>query len=574
MKRAAALLAIGLVALSAFAALTLPPEQLALEPFEDGSVAGILHIHTNRSDGRGAPEDIAATAARAGVRFIVFTDHGDATRPPDPPVYRSGVLCIDGVEISTAGGHYIALDMPPAPYPLGGEARDVVEDVRRLGGFGIVAHPDSPKPGLHWSAWESEFDAVEWINPDTSWRVRASNGWRGPVSLLGGLLHYPFRPGETLARLLTGFEETMSRWTSISATRRVVGLAGTDSHAKLAIHDADPGDNRFTIPLPGYDATFRLLSVRAILARPLSGDAASDTPLVIEALRQGHVYTAIDGLAAPPALTFTATNARGPVQQGDEIAAGSPVSLQVRSNAPRGFTTIVWRGGEVLRSIVSSGAPNAVTIDAGGEPAVYRAEVRTADARTWLLSNAIYVRGIQDEITPEARTPPVASRQMFDGSTDAGWHLETDRSSLAAVDVARAIEGYELRVRFGLSPNTEVSPWAALVWGTPIGQPPTNVANFERLRFVGRAEKPMRISVQLRTANGGGLLRRWQRSAYLDTANREYVVHFDELSPSPGTDAPRPPLDQIAQILFVVDTTNAKPGSSGRFWITRAALEK
>ena len=34
-------------------------------------------------------------AARAGLKFIVFTDHGDATRTPDPPAYRSGVLCID-----------------------------------------------------------------------------------------------------------------------------------------------------------------------------------------------------------------------------------------------------------------------------------------------------------------------------------------------------------------------------------------------------------------------------------------------------------------------------------------------
>ena len=39
-------------------------------------------------------------AARAGLKFVVFTDHGDATRPPNPPTYRSGVLCLDGVEVS------------------------------------------------------------------------------------------------------------------------------------------------------------------------------------------------------------------------------------------------------------------------------------------------------------------------------------------------------------------------------------------------------------------------------------------------------------------------------------------
>src|SRR5207248_2826949 len=91
----------------------------------------------------------------------------------DAPAYRSGVLCLDGVEVSTMGGHYIALDMPPAPYPLGGEARDVVDDVRRLGGFGIVAHPDSPKPELQWREWDAPFDAMEMVNPDTGWRVQA-----------------------------------------------------------------------------------------------------------------------------------------------------------------------------------------------------------------------------------------------------------------------------------------------------------------------------------------------------------------------------------------------------------------
>src|SRR2546430_13610777 len=36
-------------------------------------------------------------------RSVVFTDHGDAARPVDPPTYRSGVLCLDGAEISTTG---------------------------------------------------------------------------------------------------------------------------------------------------------------------------------------------------------------------------------------------------------------------------------------------------------------------------------------------------------------------------------------------------------------------------------------------------------------------------------------
>ena len=113
-------------------------------------VRGASHIHTVRSDGAGTPESAAAAAARAGLDFIILTDHGDGLRAPDPPRYVEGVLVIDAVEISTTGGHYVALGLDRAPYRLAGEPRDVVEDVHRLGGFGVAAHPDSPKAQLQW----------------------------------------------------------------------------------------------------------------------------------------------------------------------------------------------------------------------------------------------------------------------------------------------------------------------------------------------------------------------------------------------------------------------------------------
>ena len=118
-----------MAAVFVYGALTLPPRRVSLAPPRDGiddTVAGIAHVHSNRSDGRGTPDEIAAAAARAGLKFLVFTDHGDATRTPDRPVYRSGVLCLDGVEISTTGGHYVAMDMPRIAKPSnrGGAPRE------------------------------------------------------------------------------------------------------------------------------------------------------------------------------------------------------------------------------------------------------------------------------------------------------------------------------------------------------------------------------------------------------------------------------------------------------------------
>jgi len=195
-------------AVAVLVAVSLPPRRLALQSAGDGTIAGLLHVHTNRSDGRSTPDEVAAAAARAGLKFLVFTDHGDGTRQPDPPAYRSGVLCLDGVEISTTGGHYVAVDMRASPYPLGGEPRDVVEDVRRLGGFGIAAHPDSPKSELRWRDWDAQIDGVELVNPDTSWRVWAAEAgrdprvasdvrWRARRRVALALLDYAFRSPET-----------------------------------------------------------------------------------------------------------------------------------------------------------------------------------------------------------------------------------------------------------------------------------------------------------------------------------------------------------------------------------------
>ena len=108
----------------------------------------------------------------------------------------NGVLVLDGVEISTDDGHYVALDMPRAPYPLSGTGEAVVEDVRRLGGFGIAAHPDSPRAALRWTDTRAPIDGIEWINADSEWRDEP----RRRLARAG--VTYFVRPAGSLATLL------------------------------------------------------------------------------------------------------------------------------------------------------------------------------------------------------------------------------------------------------------------------------------------------------------------------------------------------------------------------------------
>ena len=174
MRKALMMTAAVLAAVIFFLLVSLPPRprlvQVADAALAQRTIAGAYHVHSVRSDGSGNRETIAAAAARAGLKFVIITDHGDGTRVPDAPAYIAGVLCIDAVEISTTGGHYVALGLGPAPYPLGGQAAAVVEDVARLGGFGFAAHPDSTRTELAWSDWTLPFDGIEWVNADSEWR--------------------------------------------------------------------------------------------------------------------------------------------------------------------------------------------------------------------------------------------------------------------------------------------------------------------------------------------------------------------------------------------------------------------
>src|SRR5262245_30372995 len=328
---------------------------------------GAFHVHSSRSDGADTREAVAAAASRAGLRFVVFTEHGDGTRAPDAPSYINGVLCIDAVEISTNGGHYVALDLPAVPYRLGGEAAAVVEDVRRFGGVGIAAHPDSLKPALVWSDWSAPIDGIEWINADSEWRDESR------LRLGGAFLQYFFRPGPALASLLDRPSTTLARWDQMTAGRPLVGVAGHDAHGWIA--SRQDGSVPSLRGIPSYEAAFRSFALRPILESAATGDATADARLLVDAIRRGSVFTAIDAIASPAFLEFHAERGASAASMGESMPAGEGVvTFTARASMPEGGTIILLRKGtEIVRSTESP--LSAKTADRGA----YRIEIR-ADA--------------------------------------------------------------------------------------------------------------------------------------------------------------------------------------------------
>jgi hypothetical protein len=537
--------------------LALPPRAAPPDPPPAGAgreLHGAIHVHTNRSDGTGSVGDVAAAAARAGLDFVVFTDHGNGTREPDPPLYREGVLCIDAVEISTRDGHLLALGLPQAPYPLGGDARDVVEDVARLGGTAIAAHPASSKPELDWRDRAVPIDGLEWLNGDSEWRDESA--W----TLARALLTYPVRRVETLASLLDRPAAALSLWDELTRRRPVVAVIGSDAHARIGLR-GDPYDDRLSLPLPGYERMFRLFS-NVIPGLVLAGDPAADAQAVLAAIRTGRLYSRVDALGATTALAFTAVGGTARAGMGESLATATGVVLRVELHGAPDARIALWRDG----TIAGSGA-GAVFERAASGPGAYRVEISRpgtpgAPPVPWMVSNPIYLgRDARSAPSPAARRAPSTVMPRYTNGPAEGWTVETSPASRAALEVAKGDRGTELALRYAIGGAASTSPFAAFAL-----TPGVDLPRADRIAFSGRADRPMRLSVQLRESAGEADYR-WQRSVYLDTSPRDVVVYLDDIRPVGTTPRDRPTLDRVNAILFVVDTVNTPLGGSGRIWI-------
>jgi hypothetical protein len=549
---------------AAFLFLLFPLPRRAIVLPEAGSqsvtVAGAFHVHSNRSDGSGSPDDVAAAAARAGLQFIVLTDHGDGTRTPDPPAYRSGVLVIDAVELSSGGGHYIAIGLPETPYPLRGEPRDVIEDVRRLGGFGIVAHPDSTKPGLQWRDWNAAFDGLEWLNADSEWRDESR------TELLRALARYPLRRVETLASLLDRPDRALERWDMLTQQRRVVALAGADAHARAGWMDDDANGYRreWFLRIPSYEASFRTFRIHVAMHRPIGNDAGADAADIIAALKAGRIFTAIDAIATPAALDFTATygEAMAIARVGDIIdPLARPITFRARSNATAGVI-VLRKDGRVL---THQSVPE-LNFAASAGSGVYRVEIVLDQSPgtppvPWVVSNPIYLQPPGWGTATIPGYPPASDRSDIQGGP---WHVEKDSGSTGQVSQdLRESGGVEFS--YQLAAGNRVGQYAAL--GISVGN---SLTSRTRLAFHAQASQPMRLSVQARRPRSG---ERWQRSVYLDTTARELVVPFNEMTAVGTTPSPFDP-QMVDTLLFVVDLTNAHPGASGTVTIRDLRVER
>ena len=261
---------------------------------------GILHAHSNYSDGSGTVKRIIKAAQDTGLDYIIITDHNTLQAMEDGSEgWHDDLLLLVGEEITARdNGHYLALGISDVvdPEDCPEDVRHyIIEAVERQGGFGFAPHPH----GLHnssfnlhlplWEAWDDpNYTGLEIWSYMRDWAV--------------GLTRFNvFRRYLSPDKVIHGpSPDLLQKWDQLCQKRRIVGIGGADAHARRAF----PFN---FIKFLSYERTFRGIRTHLLTSSPLSHDLDESRELLYSALRCGHCFFAHDALADSTGFSFTAS---------------------------------------------------------------------------------------------------------------------------------------------------------------------------------------------------------------------------------------------------------------------------
>ncbi|WP_199827531.1 CehA/McbA family metallohydrolase [Streptomyces xylophagus] len=148
-----------------------------------GWYRGDCHVHSMSSHGGElTPERLAGEARAAGLDFLAATEHNNADTHGVWGRYAGDdLLVVLGQEVTTRTGHWLALGVRPGQvvewrYGAGDGLVDRhLDEVHRVGGLCVVAHPHAPYDSGTFMYPYQGFDVVEvWNGPwssDLPWQA-------------------------------------------------------------------------------------------------------------------------------------------------------------------------------------------------------------------------------------------------------------------------------------------------------------------------------------------------------------------------------------------------------------------
>ncbi|MBI1861804.1 MAG: hypothetical protein HYR96_12890 [Deltaproteobacteria bacterium] len=346
-----------------------PRSQMAT-PAEETTLRGAIHVHSTFSDGGGTPDEIAEGARRAGLDFVVLTDHNNSqARKGFERRYNTLDLFVE-MEASTPGGHALSFFSHTEDRTLS-DPRVVDQTYEHFIGqpspkdlFIVVAHPSNVKNP--WTQLDRYPEGIEIANFDSFWQRQASESL---LDFCTTVLTFPLNNYLGALRFLQFYEKDLSSWDSMNMiVPGHFGILGHDTHSKFKLTQTA------VFRWPDYEQTFRMASNVVFLKEKPDADFEKRRRQIYSALRSGSMAVTFQILGPFDGNDWTLTCGHKTFRSGDQADLSPNCHFQavapVHFPYPVRFKLI--HDGKVVHD--SSSEESVRRIPVSG-PGVYRLEV-------------------------------------------------------------------------------------------------------------------------------------------------------------------------------------------------------
>jgi hypothetical protein len=349
--------------------------------------AGNMHMHTPYSDGERTHAGIAEAAIRAGLDFVIVTDHNvwvDGVEGVYSARPGESVLLLVGEEVHDPrrrpqANHLLVYGAERELAAYAANPQRLIDEVNASEGICYLAHPvERAAPAFGegaypWVDWDIEaYTGIELWNYMSEFKSTLTGKVAG--------VRAAFNP----EKVISGpFPETLQLWDRLLAEgKRVRVIGGADAHGTS--YSLGPIE-RTIFP---YDYLFRCVNTHIITPRQMTGVLDHDRQLVLHALRDGRCFVGYDLPAPTRGFRFSAQGHNFNTVMGGWIRLGHGVTLQMVVPQVADMR-LIKDGKQVMRE--TEGTHRTYIAN---EPGVYRVEVYIqyeGKQRGWIFSNPIFV---------------------------------------------------------------------------------------------------------------------------------------------------------------------------------------
>lgn len=363
-------------------------------------IVGNMHLHTPYSDGEKWHREIAKEAIKAGLDFIIVTDHNIWVHGVEGyyEIENGRVLLLVGEEVHNVrrvpqANHFLVYGAEREMSTYAADPQKLIEATQAAGGLGFLAHPFEldldiiDEPNLGWHNWEVEgFTGLEIWNYMSSFKnemSRFTDSLWIKNELYAKLRALPFISHPE--RVMTRPEPAvLAKWDELLAQgKRIAAVGNSDAHGT---HVKLGPITREIFP---YDFLFRAVNTHLLIPEALNGELEHDKKLILNAIGQGNSWIGYDMAAPTKGFKFSGQSLNKGTM-GDEIKMDAGATLQVIT--PAKATIRLIRHGTVVAEKKNEISLTHIPI----EPGAYRVECLIpylGKERGWIYSNPIYLNG-------------------------------------------------------------------------------------------------------------------------------------------------------------------------------------